>query len=85
VLAGLTSILRTCFDVGIMVCVSSSDLAAVDYDGFGTLVIVFHSGGVYAYYGVPYSEYVGLMQADSHGKYFHRNIKDDYPWRKLSG
>jgi hypothetical protein len=65
--------------------VQSSDLAAVDYDGWSTLTIAFHSGGVYEYYGVSYSEYVGLMQADSHGKYFHRHIKNQYSYRKISG
>ena len=47
--------------------------------------IAFHSGGVYEYYGVPYSEYAGLMNAYSHGKYFHANIKKRYWYRKVSG
>ena len=68
-----------------MVAVQSSDLAAVGYNGWGTLVIEFHSGGVYEYYGVPYSEYVALMNASSHGKYFHANIKDRYSYRKIAG
>lgn len=61
----------------------SSNLAAADYEG-GTLIIAFRSGGVYAYYGVPQSEYAGLLRASSHGKYFHARIKDSYPWRKVS-
>jgi hypothetical protein len=68
-----------------MIEVQSSDLAAVDYDWFGTLTIAFHSGGVYEYYAVPYSEYAGLMRASSHGKYFHANIKGRYSYRKVSG
>ncbi len=68
-----------------MIAVQSSDLAGVDYDGWSTLVIAFHSGGVYEYYAVPAWEYIGLMQADSHGKYFHRNIKGRYAYRKVSG
>jgi len=51
-----------------MITVQSSDLAGVDYDWSGTLTIAFHSGGVYEYYGVPYSEYEALMNARSHGK-----------------
>lgn len=62
--------------------VRSSDLAAVGYDS-GTLVIAFNSGGVYAYYGVPWSAYCGLMQADSHGKYFHAHIKSHYAYRRI--
>jgi hypothetical protein len=68
-----------------MIEVQSSDLAGVDYSWSGTLTIVFHSGGVYDYYGVPYSEYAGLMNANSHGKYFHANIKKRYSYRKVSG
>ena len=67
-----------------MIAVQSSNLAAIDYDGRGTLVIVFHSGGVYAYYGVPSSDYCGLMNASSHGKYFHAHIKGRYSYRKIS-
>ena len=68
-----------------MITVQSSDLAAVDYDWSGTLTIAFHSGGVYEYYGVPYSEYEALMNASSHGKYFHAHIKNQYSYRKISG
>jgi hypothetical protein len=65
--------------------VQSSNLAAVDYDWSGTLTIAFHSGGVYEYYQVPYSEFVGLMQADSHGTYFHTHIKGRFSYRKIAG
>ncbi len=65
-----------------MTAVQSSNLAAVDYGG-GTLTIAFHSGGVYEYYGVPYSEYTGLLKADSHGKYFHVHIKNHYRFRRV--
>jgi len=67
-----------------MIRIRSSNLAAVDYDGHGTLVIAFHSGGVYAYYRVPPSEYAGLMRAPSHGKYFHARIKGQYAWQRIS-
>jgi hypothetical protein len=67
-----------------VIAVQSSNLAAVDYDGHGTLVIAFHSGGVYAYSRVPYSEYAGLLRAASHGCYFHARIKNRYSCRKLS-
>ena len=67
-----------------MIAVQSSDLSAVDYDEWtGTLVIAFNSGGVYEYYRVPYSEYAGLMNASSHGKYFHANIKGRYSYRRI--
>jgi len=56
----------------------------VDYNWSGTLTIAFHSGGVYEYYHVPYSEYTGLMQADSHGRYFHAHIKGKYSFRNTA-
>lgn len=66
-----------------MIAVQSSNLAGVDYDGRGTLVIAFRSGGVYQYFNVPHSEYVGLMRASSHGKYFHAHIKYRYSYRRI--
>jgi hypothetical protein len=32
---------------------------------------------------VPFSEYSGLMHADSHGRYFHTHIKDRYEWQRI--
>jgi KTSC domain-containing protein len=69
-----------------VITVQSSDLFAVEHDNWsGTLTIEFHSGGVYEYYNVPRSEYAGLMNASSHGKYFHAHIKDRYSCRKIAG
>jgi hypothetical protein len=66
-----------------MTAVQSSDLRAVGFDWSGTLTIEFHSGGVYEYYGVPRSEYAALMNASSHGKYFHAHIKNRYSCRRI--
>jgi len=68
---------------GQMTTVQSSDLAAVDYHWSGTLTIEFHSGGVYQYFNVPYSEYAALMNASSRGRYFHAHIKNRYSHRRL--
>ncbi len=65
-----------------MVSVASSDIASVGYEN-GTLHIRFNSGGLYAYYNVPVSVYQGLMKADSHGKYFHANIRGRYGDTKI--
>lgn len=67
---------------GKMTQVQSSNLAAVDYWG-STLTIAFHSGGVYEYYGVPYPIYAGLMEAASHGRYFHAQIKNRFRYRRV--
>jgi hypothetical protein len=68
-----------------MTAVQSSNLAAIDYDWSGTLTIAFHSGSVYEYYHVPPSEYADLMNASSHGRYFHAHIKNRYSCRKIAG
>jgi len=67
-----------------MIAVQSSDLRAVDYDWSGTLTIEFHSGGAYEFYNVPPSEYDGLMNASSHGKYFHAHIKNRYDYQRIA-
>jgi hypothetical protein len=64
--------------------VSSSDLRSVGYDNStNTLEIEFNSGGVYQYYGVPPAVYQGLMNAPSHGKYFHAQIKGVYRYTRI--
>lgn len=60
-----------------MIPVSSSDIASIGYEGT-TMYIRFHSGGLYAYHNVPLSVYTGLMNASSHGQYFHAHIKGRY-------
>jgi hypothetical protein len=58
--------------------VNSSSICAVGYDGH-TLAVVFHtSSQVYNHPGVPYSVYLGLMQASSMGAYYNRYIRGRY-------
>src|SRR5581483_4390471 len=67
------------------IAVNSSNLSTVSYDPWqATLAIEFHGGRSYVYYGVPWTEYVGLLNAASHGKYFHANIRDRYAFRRLA-
>jgi len=64
--------------------VSSSNLKSVGYDRVTqTLEIEFQSGAVYEYYNVPVGVYAGLMQASSHGQYFHQNIRNRYRYRRV--
>lgn len=60
--------------------VSFSDIKSIGYEN-NTLEIEFHSGGIYQYFDVPQEVYIELMNAESHGKYFHRNIKDKYQYK----
>jgi hypothetical protein len=66
-----------------MFAVQSSNLAGIDYWS-GPLTIAFHNGGVYEFYNVPPSKYVGLTNASSHGKYFHAHIKGRFSYRRIS-
>lgn len=64
--------------------VSSSDIQSVGYDAASsTLEIKFHSGGLYEYFDVPESMWRALMDAISHGKYFHAHIKERYRFHKM--
>jgi hypothetical protein len=64
--------------------VRSSNLAAVSYNLFaGVLTIVFHGNRIYQYFGVPPGVYLGLMNAHSHGRYFHAHIKHRYTYRRI--
>lgn len=64
--------------------VSSSNLASVGYDEERDLLeIEFDGGRVYQYFNVPRKEYNALMNAPSHGSYFHANIKDNYRYEQI--
>ena len=61
-----------------MVLVNSSSIRAVGYDGY-TLAVQFHtSDTIYDHPGVPYSVYLGLMQASSMGAFYNRFIRGKY-------
>lgn len=56
--------------------VSSSNIASIGYDaGQMILQVEFLNGRIYNYYNVPENLHIGLMNADSHGKYLNRYIK----------
>ncbi len=60
--------------------VTSSMIASVGYKPETIMLeIEFRSTGfVYQYFNVPEMEFRKLMSADSLGRYFNKNIKDDY-------
>jgi hypothetical protein len=64
--------------------VISSNLSSVGYDSeTNTLEIEFNNFTIYQFFGVPESIYKGLINAISHGKYFHAQIKNIYQYRKI--
>lgn len=68
-----------------MTPVTSSLIAAVGYDDEPEeLYIQFHKGGTYIYHGVSRPVYDALMEAQSIGHFFLRNIKANYECTKES-
>lgn len=64
--------------------VRSSNLAMVGYDAeSNTLEIEFLNGGIYQYFDVLPSIHEGLMNAPSHGKFFHAHIRNKYRYSKI--
>lgn len=64
--------------------VDSSMLTSVGYDEKKNILEVeFNHGGIYEYYDVEKEIYDDLMNADSLGRYFINNIKDDYDYGKV--
>lgn len=47
------------------------------------LTITFNNGSIYEYYDVPMEVTDGIIQADSLGKYFDKNIKGIYNYRRV--
>jgi len=67
--------------------VRSSNLNSVRYEEeIMMLEIVFNSGAVYQYSGVPPYHFIGLMNAASKGRYFDRFIrKMGYRYQQVGG
>jgi hypothetical protein len=66
--------------------VVSKTLATVAYDGTRRLLrLEFRSGAVYDYFDVPSDVHQGLMEANSHGGYFNRNIRGRFRYHQVRG
>lgn len=63
----------------------SSSIEAVTYNYFtGTLDVEFHNNTTYRYLDVPLKTYRGLMNAESHGGYFHTEIREaEFEYEKI--
>lgn len=49
-------------------------------DATGDLLVIFTSGRVYLYRDVPIGVYVELLNAESRGSYFAKNVRDVYEY-----
>ena len=64
--------------------VISSNISAVGHDEDSqTLVVEFLSGDVWSYSGVSRDTFLSLRDAASVGGFFARNIKNQYPARRV--
>ena len=64
--------------------VRSSNIRSVGYQPNAQILeLEFHSGGIYRYSGVPEMICTNLMRAESKGSYFHKQIKDRYPFTRV--
>lgn len=63
--------------------VESTNLEEIGWED-GKLVVLFKSGAVYEYTGVPEEVFQGLLMARSVGQYFNENIrKAGFPYERL--
>jgi len=64
--------------------VSSSSLISIGYDAKQHILEVeFIHGAVYRYFDVPLSAYQALLNADSRGRYFNANIRENYDYLQI--
>jgi len=62
----------------------SSNIKAIDYDNItDKLRIFFVSGYAYDFFGVKQNVVDALLKAPSAGTYFHKAIKDAYPYQRV--
>ena len=64
--------------------VDSAAIQAIDYDeARAKLFVRFTSGERYVYVGVPAEVCRSFVEADSKGRFFHAEIRDQYPYNRL--
>jgi hypothetical protein len=55
------------------------------YDAEGSILYLrFQSGDVYRYFEFPENQYQDFLNAESHGKYFLANIRDQFKYERLA-
>jgi hypothetical protein len=67
------------------ISVDSSNIVSIGHNPYThTLTVEFLGGDIYEYSGVPREIYKDFLEADSHGRFFHRQIKAaDYEFTKI--
>jgi hypothetical protein len=63
----------------------SKMLASSAYDEEKRILYLrFRSGDVYRYFEFPEERYQAFLDAESHGRYFLSNIKNQFPFERLA-
>lgn len=66
--------------------VDSTAIRTIDYDHERSKLFVrFESGARYVYVGVPVEVCRSFLDADSKGRFFQAEIRDQYPYNRLDG
>lgn len=66
------------------VSVDSSNIESVAHDeATKVLRVWFKNGATYDYAGVPRTTYVGLISAESVGKYFHAHVRQSFEYKRV--
>jgi len=64
--------------------VMSSNINSIGFDKESQILeIEFTQGNIYQYTGVSEQVFMNLIDASSHGKYFHAFVKDKYPTKRV--
>jgi lysyl-tRNA synthetase class 2 len=66
-----------------VVQVDSEAIDEIAYDtDRSTMFVRFTHGGWYSYFAVPARVYEAFVAAESHGRFFHEQARDRYPYRR---
>lgn len=60
----------------------STNIDSAGYDQ-GNLIIQFTNGDRYVYHGISPELFRAFINAPSHGQFFHKFIKNEYPFDRL--
>lgn len=64
--------------------VESTAIREIDYSPeHGKLFVTFHDGDEYVYVGVPERISAAFHRSRSKGRFFHRIIRDRYPYNRV--
>ncbi len=68
----------------IKVDINSSNLIHAEFNtDTKDLSVTFKNGSIYLYNNVPWERFIQMRQSESQGKFFVKEIKDKYPYKKV--